>query len=373
MHNIIVFGDRHQVPEPTLTITKLLPLLARQGYNTLCIEDFFPDNEPIQSVVQRKQEILKSVELFPNGKIPPYCNREQFSFLQYMDTQYEQARIANIIKSWYRVKMCHEFSLNEHVALFEEAKKLNIKIVSIDYNLEENPSYRNLLVERTRYMFERISAVLQKPETNNVIVFCGLSHVINCWDCYEDNSHHYERGLLNLFESAKDLNIGRCLSYYVIPKSYNDYYQLVGYDGSIYQNEDQLLLKKAGLTTQARIKFLSVRNGDVTLATNQILFDLNTMRIDNFGMRTPFGKGDAKFFSLIFPPNNFHSFRSYILDIGGIILAAKEKNRLEIVVPMEIAQYVTEIILLIGGKIFHTEPYEHWNMFGRYCSQLEID
>lgn len=54
-----------------------------------------------------------------------------------------------------------------------------------------------MMPERTQYMFDRICQELRKTLTRNIIVFCGLAHVINGWHP-EGGAYRYDRGLLSL-------------------------------------------------------------------------------------------------------------------------------------------------------------------------------
>lgn len=119
---LLIFADRHKLAVLTYVLTHLLPFLKQQDYSTLCIEDYFPDNKPMESVVERKREIFRSTQLFLNGNIPTQLNREQKVFLKHLQEVYVEPP-KEMMQRWHLVKEGHQESLEWIVSLYEKAQE----------------------------------------------------------------------------------------------------------------------------------------------------------------------------------------------------------------------------------------------------------
>jgi hypothetical protein len=207
MYEIIIFGDIHSDPVPTLAIINMLPDLKKEGYETLYWEA--PAKESEHDFLDRITKTATLLKLFPGDTVPEESKRNeaQTKFIAH-EIKTSEAKLEKVIESINKkIKFYKPFSdvIPHRKKLLEEAKKIGIKVVGIDV---DNPTKHETEYGlesaglRTRAMRNNIMEDLNKKgESSKSIVFVGFAHVADSWvvDTKDYKSCSYSQGILRLF------------------------------------------------------------------------------------------------------------------------------------------------------------------------------
>lgn len=210
MPKVIIFADRHELPEPAKCLAMLLPALKELGYGTLCMEDC--TGLELSDRIEQKTLQLESFRLFPDGALPEakFRSEKQSRFVKYLEDSFDSYP-AEMIKEWHRIIAERSVERDQFVVnLYKEVQKSEISFVGMDLDLRQfsDLDTNSHLCERTKHMFEEVNKCLQRNE--NLIIFCGLEHVIG-------SREKGDPGLLYFLSQDSKNNV---MPYFITPSSY---------------------------------------------------------------------------------------------------------------------------------------------------------